>query len=218
MLITLISALVLSHVQKVTYPNILKRELEQQNKALSVVLPGFRIGKKRTVKVDGNIFTFWTATRIVKGSVIRGYAFIAGGSGYSGNVKSVIGVNQQGKILGISILQQTETPGLGARCFEVSSTNTFFSYILGEKGTIPEKGRPWFQEQFTGLSIMSPIDIVHRGDWHSEMKEQLIEINAISAITGATITSRAVTKSIENGYVLLKKALAYKKKKGGDAR
>jgi Na+-translocating ferredoxin:NAD+ oxidoreductase subunit G len=96
---------------------------------------------------------------IYKGDSIEGYAFTASGSGYSGAINMLVGINPDHNIKDISILSQTETPGLGSR--------------------ITEKE---FTEQFAGLA---PDDIVLSRDGGS-----------IDAITGATISSRAVTDAV----------------------
>ena len=129
-------------------------------------------------------------------------------SGYSGLVKTMVGIDENGIILGISILRQSETPGLGARSVEIATKETFFGYLFGESSpTEDESIAPWFQEQFTGLNTSKRIDIAKKGDWSIEIRDELLERNAISAITGATITSRAVRDSINTGIKDLKRAM-----------
>jgi len=57
------------------------------------------------------------------------------------------------------------------------------------------------------LNASKHIAIHKKGDWHKEMKDELIQHNAVTAITGATITTKAVTQSIEEGIQKLHKAL-----------
>ena len=54
------------------------------------------------------------------------------------------------------------------------------------------------------VTIVGSRDVVKKGDWNPNMKEELQGKNAISAITGATITTRAVRDSIEAGIKILK--------------
>jgi len=89
-----------------------------------------------------------------------GYAFTAAGGGYGGNIDILVGLDSGFEIKGISILSQTETPGLGARITESS-----------------------FTDQFKGLSADS---IALRSEGGN-----------IDAITGATISSRAVVEAIQ---------------------
>ncbi len=194
----------LSHVYEISYPNILKQEYQKQEKALTLVLPGYSIDikDKKSVAIDGKDFVYWIGIKKEnkRRKILKGYAFISEKSGYSGTVKSMVGIDEKGMILGISVLQQSETPGLGARSTEVASQMTFFEYLFGEPSTADEEAiLPWFQEQFSGLDSQKKIKILKKGDWNAEMKEELLRENAISAITGATITTKAVRDSIEAG-------------------
>ena len=99
-----------------------------------------------------------------------GYAFIAYGQGYSSKIQTMVGVTNDGVIDAIKILFQQETPGLGAKSDEKR----------------PGENVPWFQKQFSGKRAA---DIkVDKDD------------GEIVSITGATITSRAIAKSIQKGF------------------
>ncbi len=209
-IVAFLSAFFLSHVMKITYPEIVKQEREKQKNALSMVLPGFTVGEKQTIKVEGKEIPYWIGEKKSGGknekeSVTRGVAFITSQSGYSSDVISMVGVDESGKILGISIMEQLETPGLGARCIEIASKLTFFGFLAG-KEVKDEPVTPWFQEQYRGLNLFKKINIMKKGDWNEGMRDELIRLNAISAITGATITSRTVTRSLEKGLPILEKA------------
>ncbi|HRZ25895.1 MAG TPA: FMN-binding protein [Spirochaetota bacterium] len=205
-LIALVASMALSHIKKITYPNILKQEKEKQERALAMVLPGFAVGDKVAVKLDGGEFVYWPAHKDESGAVKKAYAFITSSTGYSGDVVSMVGVDEAGTILGLSILQQGETPGLGARSVEVASKNTFWQTITGNAKEEGEMS-PWFQQQFTGLNGKNKITITKKGDWDPSIKDELLSRNAITAITGATITSRATIKGVEKGMDSLAKAL-----------
>ncbi|MEA1927837.1 MAG: FMN-binding protein, partial [Candidatus Auribacterota bacterium] len=81
------------------------------------------------------------------------------------------------------ITEQKETPGLGTRAVEIPVTRTFWQAILG-KGGSEEPGRPWFEEQFAG-KIIKNLKVI-TGKTNTE----------IQALTGATITSKAVTEAV----------------------
>ncbi|HMB20317.1 MAG TPA: FMN-binding protein [Spirochaetota bacterium] len=211
-IIAFIAAFALSHINDVTRPAIQEQEKEKQENALSVVFPGYQIQDKKNVSLDGKDFVYWTAKKKERGTTLNAFAFIASQPGYSGDIRVMVGVNEKDEILGLSILSQTETPGLGARCTEVASTETFFGYIFGDLfgskkiKTEKEPSRPWFQEQFTGLSVDQQIEIVKKGDWQPSMREQLREKNAITTITGATITTKTVRDAITKGIGKLHQA------------
>jgi electron transport complex protein RnfG len=211
-LIAFIASYALSHVNKITEPEILRQEKEKQQNALTSVLPGYSVKDEKTVQVQGEDFTYWTGEKEEGESPLTGYAFVTEKSGYSGIVKTMVGVDDKGRILGVSILQQSETPGLGARSVEIASTNTFWQVLFGSSEKNEETARPWFQEQFTGLDGSKPIEIVKKGDWKESMKAELLEKNAISAITGATITTRTVKDSIEAGIMKFNEAIKMRNK------
>lgn len=101
--------------------------------------------------------------------LLVGYAFVAYGKGYSSTIETMVGVDTTGVVCGTKVLHQIETPGLGTKIEEIR---------YGEDS-------PWFQEQFK-----------KRG-----AKDLAVDKDGgeIVSITGATISSRAVTKSIVEG-------------------
>ena len=90
-----------------------------------------------------------------------GYAFIARGNGYGGEIDILIGIDTDYNIEKISILSNTETPGLGTQI---------------------EEG--FFTDQFIGLGA-DDIDLIDDG-------------GKIDAITGATISSKAVIDAVRD--------------------
>ncbi|MFW6363633.1 MAG: RnfABCDGE type electron transport complex subunit G [Spirochaeta sp.] len=47
------------------------------------------------------------------------------GSGYSGDISAIVGMEPDGRVVGVVILQHSETPGLGARITEEEFTRQF---------------------------------------------------------------------------------------------
>ncbi len=97
---------------------------------------------------------------------INGYAFIIESQGYASTIRTLVGIDTSGTILRIKILFQEETPGLGSRCEEIRNGESI----------------PWWQAQFQNINIKN-VAIDKDG-------------GLIESITGATITSRAITDSI----------------------
>jgi len=54
-----------------------------------------------------------------------GYAFLAMGKGYGGDIKILVGLEDETTIKGITIISQSETPGLGGRITEDSFASRF---------------------------------------------------------------------------------------------
>lgn len=195
----------LAYVNSATKPVIESMDKEKSNRALQVALPGYEIEAEQKFSDSKGEFTYWTGSKMEDGNTVKGYAFISESQGYSGTVKTMVGFDPDLVIKGIYILKQTETPGLGARCVEVTSKYTFLDFITGKAGA--DEVKPWFEKQFEGLSLTKPVKIVKKGDWNDSMRDSLVSANEISAITGATITTNAVRRSIEEGFERMKSSV-----------
>ena len=98
-------------------------------------------------------------------------------------------------IVGIFVLSHTETPGLGGNVDLVNSENTWYNVLTGT--TKDETGRrPDFQEQFRGVAADE-----------TKLKKDGGKIDALS---GATITSDAVSMAVRKSLELLKAILSEK--------
>ena len=95
--------------------------------------------------------------------------FEVGRNGYSGVIRSIVAVDPDGIVLGVRVLAHTETPGLGDK-IEVEKDD----WILG----------------FNGLSLENP----PRSSWAVKK-----DGGHFDQFTGATITPRAVVRSIREG-------------------
>ncbi len=102
------------------------------------------------------------AERVFRGrgdKIDAGTAVAVSSQGYSGPIELLVGIGTDKKVKGIKILNQRETPGLGANII-----------------------KPAFLSQFIG----------------KDQKSALEPKKDIDAITGATISSRAVCKGVKN--------------------
>ena len=194
-IIALFSGVSLASINFITFPKIEALNQMKQERALSKVLPDYTVIEEKTIKIDEKDTKYWIAQKELSGKKIYGYAFISAHPGYSGDVEVMLGINQDFKLEGIFILQQTETPGLGSRCAEILSNLTFWDFLAGKRET--SENPPWFQEQFKGLDLQKEIIITKKGNWNPSMQETLVKNNEITSITGATITTTAVKVSIE---------------------
>ena len=123
------AALVLGGVNSMTKPLIAAQKEKELNQALKDIMPEADRYDKKTFS-EGDYYQCY------KGKKAIGYVLSAIGEGYSGDISMLVGIDGKGKITGIEMLSQTETPGLGARCIEIKR---------GGKN-------PWFLEQFKGKS------------------------------------------------------------------
>jgi electron transport complex protein RnfG len=110
--------------------------------------------------------------RARKAGHVTGVAFESVGKGYSGNIRVLLGVDAAGKLLGVRVLQHTETPGLGDKI---------------------EATRSDWITRFTGKSLGDPPE-----DQWAVKKDG----GPFDQFAGATITPRAVVNSIRDGLRL----------------
>ncbi|MDP2924594.1 MAG: RnfABCDGE type electron transport complex subunit G [Candidatus Omnitrophota bacterium] len=63
---------------------------------------------------------------------IVGVAFNASAKGYSSIIETMVGISLEGEIIAIKVINQNETPGLGARIAEKSFTSQFIKKSVTE--------------------------------------------------------------------------------------
>ncbi|HPB69084.1 MAG TPA: RnfABCDGE type electron transport complex subunit G [Candidatus Omnitrophota bacterium] len=160
----------LTVVNRVTGPLIQTRLDEEKNDSLKEVFPQ---AQSFEPVQDGDTFLYYRAYDKDKKSI--GVAFIASAKGYSSVIETMVGMAQDGTINAIKILQQNETPGLGARVQEVQTDLTLLGALAGQRSAGSSK--PWFQEQFSG--------------------KRVDDLGEVDVITGATISSTAVIDSVK---------------------
>ena len=147
--ITAVVAAALAGVNSITAPAIAELNAQKTQEAIQLVLPG-----------GGEEIDFPAAdlvAKVYKGE--NGYAVQTTPGGFDNTITMMVGVDNDGKVLGISIIKHTETAGLGA----VAAAGT----PAGEN----------FRGQFVGAS--GSVSVTKDG-------------GTMDAITGATITSRAI--------------------------
>ena len=177
MIIAVAAAAALAAVYTVTNPRILAQKETQLMEALAAALPGSDPASLQTVRENGEVLYY---IAYAPGDTARpmGYAFLAKGPGYSSVIETIVGIDTLGHILGLKVLYQSETPGLGTKLQEVK---------YGEK-------EAWFPRQYLGKAAASVAVDKDGGE--------------IRSITGATISSRAVTRAVNAGYARLRAKLA----------
>lgn len=176
--ITLLAGFALAFVYQVTKQPIASAEAAAELKAYEGVFPGAAFEKLDLVSFDpiaaevsdGQGVTVDAVAVAHRDEKIVGYALkVTSPNGYGGSITVAVGVGADGCLAGISIISQSETAGLGARCASTEFTGQFKG-IAGEKVVFTKTGKS------------AP--------------------NEIDALSGATITTRAVTAAVNT-------ALAY---------
>ncbi len=159
--------------------------------------------KKQAALADGRSLDYYEG--YASGGAVAGYALAAERQGYQSLLKVLVGIDPAGTIQGIKVLEQAETPGLGARVDEVEARGTLWGRIAGMfRGTVAaaeaEPAQPWFQAQYKGLTP-GELKLLGAGQ----------DGRGIHALTGATITSRACTDAVRDSIGLF---LSSRKEKG----
>ena len=191
-LVNFFAASILAGAYLATKSRIEAQQRLIEKEALKEVMPESVGERLEPVKKD-NSMQYW---KVFKGNDNRpiGYVFIAKKYGYSSVIEIMVGMKKDGTITGVRILSQNETPGLGAKIIEVISNKTLFSALKGiflkENAPRKEKMLPYFTEQFKNKNV----------------KDIELSKVGIQAITGATISSKAVVDAIkEEGLEILRR-------------
>ena len=155
--VSVVVAGVLGVINELTYPVIDAQKQAKTAEAFSAVLKADRFDE---IEFDNPDFP--TVLTVHKAEGV-GYVVTSKFSGAQGNITLAVGVDNDYKCTGISVIEHAETSGLGANA---AST--------GEVGVN-------FRAQFVGQD--ESIALANAG-------------GSIDALTGATITSRAITEAV----------------------
>jgi len=185
-IITLIAGVLLGAVYMITKDPIAKAEEEATNKAYAAVYKDAEFASDDAVtkavksfqsdvasgKVDDESYTY-TDVELIEartassGGSQAGYVVKASGKGYGGAVTIALGITNEGEVLGIQILDaRNETPGLGQNSTSES-----------------------WNSQYIGMTSDKTLSVVKDGSGSQDN-------GTINSISGATITSNAVTRAV----------------------
>lgn len=148
-LICTIATGLLATVNSLTKDRIIAQAQAEVKSSLKEVIP--QAASFEEVKFKDEVLYY---KALDKNNNFIGAAFKARAKGYSSEIETMVGIDKNGTINLIKVLDQNETPGLGARVAEAS-----------------------FCAQFA--------------------KKNALDLAGVSAITGATISSKAVIDSIK---------------------
>lgn len=193
--ISIITAVAIAATYVTTKEKIRQREEARRMEALLTVLPGLE-GQPQEVTPPEAAPEEKVYKGVDKDQKVIGYAALGQAQGYSSTIKTMVGLSPDTeKILAIKVLAQSETPGLGTRVMEIATTRTLWKLLTGGKTVEAEPTSPWFQDQFKDKALNQLI-VVREAD-----------PTKIQAITGATITTKAVVASVDNGVKKIKAAV-----------
>lgn len=172
-LITACAGALLGYMYKVTKEPIARQSAEAQVAAIKAVTEPFNNNPeadKLTVTVDGTECTVYPAK--MNGRLVGAAVKASSMNGFSGLVTVMCGFDADGTVLDYRVLEQAETPGLGAKM------EMWFRDPAGARSVIGKNpGR-------TSFYVVK--DVEHKGE--------------IDGITAATISSRAFLEIMRNAY------------------
>ena len=147
--ITAAVAAALAAVNGVTAPVIAASNEAKTQAAVEAVLPGG--GKKVDVPaVDVGV----PVTEVYEGE--NGYAVKVAPSGFGGSIEMMVGVDHEGKVLGISIIKHAETPSLGAvAAAKGSAGESFRGSFVGLSGEVAVSKDGGEADTISGATITS---------------------------------------------------------------
>lgn len=189
-IITLVAGILLGGVYYITESIIAKRENDAKIEAYGVVYKDAKFESDKEVNDKLASFQKDLAAGKVKTASGQdlsdveilevmvadkgGYVVTCTGKGYGGAVKMALGIDGDGKIIGIQITDCTnETPGLGQN----------------------SSSADW-NKQYVGMTTEQDVNVVKDGTGSTES-------GTINAISGATITSSAVTRAVDGTLLFI---------------
>lgn len=171
----LVASVALATGTKLTAPAIARAAKADLSASLDQVIPAAKRGNDMTadtVVVDGPDGGKTTVYRARSGKTVSAVAYRVVGKGYGGDIVIVMGVDRSGEILGVRVVQHSETPGLGDK-IDARKTDWVHGFDKLSAANTPDS--KWAVKKDGGR---------------------------FDQFSGATITPRAVVKAVKEGLDL----------------
>jgi electron transport complex protein RnfG len=194
-LICIASALGLAGTFRLTRGRIVEKERNERVQAQTKVLgsEGGASYEFDVVNPDAEEKDRVVVARDASGTV-AGYAALGEAQGYGGKIRVMVGTDASGKkIIGVTVVSQKETPGLGTRIAEVKSDKSWFGMLTGKGGGEAVDQTPEFLKQFRDLS---PDMVKLTGDG-----------GEIQGLTGATISSKGTVAAVSDALARIESVI-----------
>lgn len=156
--VTALTGLLLGFVQNITAEPIRLTRERERAEALRRALPAAETFRPlEGAAIPGTV----SVEEALVGERLVGLCVTVDTAGYGGDVRLLVGIDNDGAVTGLEVLSHSETPGLGAKAAEGA-----------------------FRAHFSGMT--GPVEVT----------KQEPRVNEIEAISGATITTRAVADGV----------------------
>ncbi len=171
-LITIVSGGSLAMVDKATKPRIEENKVKALNAGLQKLIPSAKNFIRQEVQLEKKKYVIFKG---VDGDSLKGWGFLLSGPGFQDKIEIVTATDPEiSKLLGIEVLFQNETPGLGA-----------------------EMVKDKFRDQFKGLSVNQEITYV-------KYKKPEPDTNGVQALSAATISTQKLLLIINKSIKTIK--------------
>lgn len=154
LIITAVTGIILGGVYTMTLEPIRVTKEREKMEALAATLPGATDFKTVDIKGDPGIIK-----EINEGSAngeLAGYNITVTPKGYGGLIEMVVGVNKEGQLMDIKILNMSETPGLGAKAADPTFSEQFRLKNVDELTVVKQPaGRDGEIQAISGATITS---------------------------------------------------------------
>ena len=149
LMITAVVAAALAGVNSITAPAIEALTAQKTQEAIEQVLPG-----GYDTEVSGYADATGLVSKVYQGA--NGYAFEVTPGGFDNTITMMVGVDNDGKVLGISIISHTETAGLGAvAAAGTPAGEAFRGQFVGTSGSVAVSKDGGELDSITGATITS---------------------------------------------------------------
>ncbi|MDY6914943.1 MAG: RnfABCDGE type electron transport complex subunit G [Candidatus Cloacimonadota bacterium] len=185
LLITAVASGVLAVVNNYTKPLIAQNKQKTEEEARRMVLPKAETFETDSIEIQeakvkpdplmiqkesdkSSYFKYYIGKD--EAGEVTGYTFVARKYGYSSNIETMVGVKPDLKINKIKVINQAETPGLGANCENEDFTKNFIGRTI-PKLLVDKDGGDI--ESLTGATITSRAIINSIKDGLQNLKQAL---------------------------------------------
>ena len=140
-IVVAVAVSILTAVDANTREQIIAQEQQKINRLIGEMFP-----EMSRSEADGDLYAVYAGDDLI------GYAFIAVGKGYGGDINILVGLEDEETIKGITIISHSETPGLGTRVAESPFIDQFVGIGISDVALTDDGGRV---DAITGSTISS---------------------------------------------------------------
>ena len=131
--ICLVASVLLSLTNKVTAPRIEQIAYETQQNAMKEVMPdAASFDESKELTLENGITVEYCNALASDGSAVGFAVTSTGKGGYGGDIKLMVGVDKDGKVTKVSVLEQEETASIGGK---LMSQESFLNRFIGISGS-----------------------------------------------------------------------------------